>query len=247
MKKILFCLALCFVLSAPCCADTLILKDGRSFDGTFRSRGEGVVTFAAKGMLITVPEADVQELTFGTGGGGSGVQSSVQVQSAPTATGVLTVSAGTVLHIRMQDTIDTRTHIAGHRFTAEMEADVVVNGVVVIPRGATVYGQLADAKQAGHVIGKSGATLVFTGVMLNNQIKPIYTGQIKAVNESGSGASTARKTATGVIIGGLVDGSDGAKTGAAIGLGLSLLTRGDSLNIPSGTLLDVPLAAPFAP
>ena len=250
MKKILLGFSLVLLLCSAALADTLILKDGRRFDGTFKSRENGTVTFDAKGMHISVPESDVRELTFGAGGG-------QQVQSAPAAASAqpvqqqpvtaVTVPAGTVLHVRMQDSLDTKRHGNGHRFTAMMEADIVVNGVVAIPRGATVYGQVTNAKQAGHLVGKSGATLIFTGVMINNQIKPIHSGQIQATNDKGSGGQTVRRTATGAAIGGLVDGSSGAKTGAAIGLGLSVLTRGNSLKIPSGTLLDVSLASPFAP
>jgi hypothetical protein len=250
MKRVFLGLVLGLLVSSVCCADTLILKDGRNFDGTFKSRQNGTVTFETNGMAITVPEADVKALTLGKGGAAQvqpSSSSAVKSQPAPQTGTAVTVPAGTVLHVRMQDSLDTRQHGNGHRFTAVMEADVVVNGVVAIPRGSTVYGQVTNAKQAGHLVGKSGATLIFTGVMINNQIKPIHSGQIQTVNESGSGRKTVRRTATGAIIGGLVDGSDGAKTGAAIGLGLSLLTRGDSLKVPSGTLLDVSLASPFAP
>lgn len=250
MKKIIIGFGLVLFMSCSGFADTLVLKDGRSFEGTFKSRTNGSVTFDANGMAITVPEAEVKELTFGAGGG-SQVQATpvapTQAQPAPQAAQAVTVPAGTVLHVRMQDSLDTKRHGNGHRFTAVMEADVVVGGVVAIPRGATVYGQVSNAKQAGRLIGKSGATLVFTGVMLNNQIKPIHSGQIQAANDKGSGGQTVRRTATGAAIGGMVDGSSGAKTGAAIGLGLSMLTRGNSLQIPSGTLLDISLASPFAP
>ena len=250
MKKILLSFALVMMVSSVSFADTLVLKDGRRFDGTFKSRDNGTVVFDAKGMAISVPEADVQELTFGTGGGAQ-VQAPAQAAAPAPVTSqpaqAVTVPAGTILHVRMQDSLDTKRHGNGHRFTAIMEADIVVNGVVAIPRGATVYGQVTNAKQAGRLVGKSGATLTFTGVMINNQIKPIHSGQIQAANEKGSGGQTVRRTATGAAIGGLVDGSDGAKTGAAIGLGLSMLTRGNSLQVPSGTLLDVSLASPFAP
>jgi len=75
--------------------------------------------------------------------------------------------------------------------------------------------------------------------MINNQIKPISSGSVKAVADSGSGKRTAGKTARFAAIGALADGNKGAK----IGLGVSLLTRGGSINIPAGTLLEVPLAA----
>ncbi len=95
--------------------------------------------------------------------------------------------------------------------------------------------------------GKSEMTITFTGLMINNQIRPIRTGVIQAVAESGSGKNTVGKTVRGAAIGGLIDGKDGAKTGAKVGVGVSLLTRGGRINIPANTLLEAPLAEPFTP
>ena len=46
-------------------------------------------------------------------------------------------------------------------------------------------------------------------------------------------------------IGGLAGGSSGAKTGAKVGAGASLLTKGESLNVPAGTLLETALRVPL--
>jgi hypothetical protein len=58
---------------------------------------------------------------------------------------------------------------------------------------------------------------------------------------------TVGKTAWGAAIGALADGRDGARTGAKIGLGMAVLSAGKSVNIPSGTLLDITLDLPFTP
>jgi len=44
----------------------------------------------------------------------------------------------------------------------------------------------------------------------------------------------------------LVDGSSGAKTGAKVGLGASILTGGQSINVPAGTLLETALRTPLS-
>ncbi len=90
-------------------------------------------------------------------------------------------------------------------------------------------------------------TITFTHLMINGQLKPIQTSNIQAVVEKGTGRDTVGKTARGAAIGALADGKDGARQGAKIGLGVAILTRGRSVNIPSGTLLDLTLAAPFTP
>lgn len=90
-------------------------------------------------------------------------------------------------------------------------------------------------------------TLELTHLLINNQLKPVQTSNVQAVASSGSGRNTVGKTARGVAVGGLIGGRSGARTGAKVGVGASVLTRGQSINIPAGTLLDFTLAAPFTP
>jgi hypothetical protein len=159
----------------------------------------------------------------------------------------VTVPAGTHMMVRMTDTVNSRTHGEGHKFTAELEGDLVVGDTVVAPRGTKIYGQLTKSEQAGRLRGRSKMTITFTHLMINGQLKPIQTSNIQTVAEKGSAGDTVGKTARGAAIGALADGRDGARTGAKIGLGIAVLTTGRSINIPSGTLLDVMLDAPFTP
>ncbi len=159
----------------------------------------------------------------------------------------VTVPAGTHLMVRMTDTVNSSAHGEGHRFTAKLEGDLVVNNTVVAPRGSTIYGQLSKSEQSRRLVGRSKMTFTFTHLMINGQLKPIQTINIQAVDEKGTGKDTVGKTARGAAIGALYDGKDGARDGAKIGLGVAILTRGRSVNIPSGTLLDLMLAAPFTP
>jgi hypothetical protein len=159
----------------------------------------------------------------------------------------VTVPAGTHLMVRMTDTVNSRAHGEGHRFTAELEGDLVVNDTVVAPRGSKIYGQLSKSEQSRRLVGRSKMTIIFTHLMINGQLKPIQTSNIQTVAEKGATGSAVGKTARGAAIGALADGEDGARTGAKIGLGVAILTGGNSVNIPSGTLLDITLDLPFMP
>ena len=159
----------------------------------------------------------------------------------------LTVPAGTHLMVRLSDTVNSKAHGEGHRFTAELEWDLVVNGTVVAPRGSKVYGQLAKSEQSGRMVGRSKMTITFTHLMIDGQLKPIQTSNIQTVADKGSAGDSVGKTARGAAIGALADGRDGARKGAKIGLGVAILTGGRSVNIPSGTLLDITLDLPFTP
>ena len=163
------------------------------------------------------------------------------------SSGGVTVPAGTHLMIQMTQTINSRQHGAGHKFTAVLEGGLAVNNTVVTPHGTKVYGQLVQAKQARRVRGRSELTIELTHMLINNQLKPIRTSNVQAVASSGSAGNTVGKTARGAAVGGLIGGSSGARTGAKVGVGASVLTRGSSINIPAGTLLDFTLAAPFTP
>jgi hypothetical protein len=235
-----------FALCSMAPADTLELVNGQTVQGTFVGRADEKIQFEVNGIVTSYHAKDVKNIAFGSGGQPAAAPAAPATKAAAQS-GSVTVPAGTIILVRTKDPLDTRRHRAGHKFTAALEADLVVNNTVVTPRGSTLYGELVQAKQARRLAGKSEMTITFTGLMINNQIRPISTGAIKAVAESGSGRDTVGKTARGAAIGALIDGSDGARTGAKVGLGAAILSRGGRINIPPNTLLEVPLAAPFTP
>ncbi len=209
-------LAMLVVLTAA--ADTLELANGKSMEGRFVSRDKGVVKFETKeGVVVSIDEKDVKSISLG--GAKKSTEAAVPAAKpaakpvAKESAGPITVPAGTVIHVRMKESVNTKQHAAGHKFTAVMETDLVVNGKVVVSKGSNVYGVLQSTKKARRLVGKSEMSMAFTGIMINNQIKPIQAGEIKVVAESGSGKETASRTARAAAIGGLIDGSSGAKNG----------------------------------
>ena len=158
-------------------------------------------------------------------------------------TGVV-IPAGTRMMVRMHDSVNTKQHKAGHRFYMTLEADLVVDGKTVAPRGSVVYGVIAGAQSSGRLVGKSSLTLQPTDIMIGSRMYPIQSTQIQAVGATGSGSKTVGRTARAAAIGGLANGSKGAKTGAKIGLGASLLSDDGQIQVPSGTLVEFSIAAP---
>jgi hypothetical protein len=156
---------------------------------------------------------------------------------------MVTVPAGTRLVIRTTETIDTRQHSAGHRFRGQLEGAIVVDGVQAIPRGTFVHGRIAQAGQSGRLAGSSNLAIEFTDLMIDDVLVPISTSGLQAQGQN-EAARTVGRTARAAAIGGLIDGSSGARTGAKVGAGASILTSGSSINVPRGTILEVNLAAP---
>ena len=241
-------LGLTLFSSATVLADVLVLKDGQSLTGTLVSRNADKLVFDIAGQQLSFDTDKVQSISF------DDIAPAVKqdnVQMTEDKSTVVSSKVGGVAPIGTRIVVSTNTainskkHKAGHKFTVRLEADLVSNDVVIAPRGSTVYGVITQAKQSGRLLGKTSLMLTMTDIMLNNQMKPIQTSAIKALTE-GTGKSTVSRTARLAAIGGLANGSDGAKNMAKVGVGVSLLTSGNSINIPAGTLLEFQLTQPLS-
>jgi hypothetical protein len=156
---------------------------------------------------------------------------SPQVQPLP---GTLTVPAGTILLIRINEYLSSDHSRIGDQFTAVLENPIVVNGWVVARRGQVLVGQVKEARKAGRVKGTSelGVELTDMTVADGRQL-PILTELWKASGGTSHGqdaATIATTTGLGALIGAAADWGTGAAigagAGAAAGIGAVLLTRG---------------------
>jgi hypothetical protein len=221
-------------------ADTLEMADGRLLEGDFVGSSNGIIMFNTGEDIEAYPEDQVVGIYLS-----SGVATAETLIASDQASNSVTIPAGTRLVIRMSETLDSKRHAAGHRFTAQMEGAIVVDGITVVPRGAVVYGRIAQSQQSGRAVGQSNLTTEFTDIMVDDQLVPIATGAMSA-QTGGEGGRTVGRTARAAAIGGLIDGSSGARTGAKVGLGASILTSGASVNIPRGTIVETSLRAPVS-
>jgi len=163
-----------------------------------------------------------------------------QSQNAPLAQptqqvpGTLTVPAGTILLIRINDYLSSDRNQIGDQFTAVLENPLVVNGWVVARRGQVIVGHVKDVRKAGRIKGTSelGVELTDLTVVDGHQV-PILTELWKGSGGTSHGqdaATVATTTGLGALIGSAADWGEGAAigagAGAAAGIGAVLLTRG---------------------
>jgi len=239
MKKMTFFLI--SVMSAVACgsllADTLELAEGDLLEGDFVGSSNGIVMFNTGDGIEAFPESEVLGIYLSDG-------VATATAHAADSNSARTIPSGSRLVIRTTEDIDSRRHSAGHRFRAQLESALVVDGVTVAPRGTFVHGRIARAKQAGRVVGSSELAIEFTDIMIDDQLFPITTTGLVAQGGQ-EGRRTAGRTARSAVIGGLIGGSSGAKTGAKVGAGVSILTSGASINIPRGTIIEARLSAPL--
>jgi hypothetical protein len=172
------------------------------------------------------------------------------LEGAPAAASqkMVMVPAGTTILVRMLDTVDSSKNPPGSRFTATLETNLVVNGVVLVPKGNTVYGRLEEAKQAGRATGSSELQLELTDIVVHGTAYPLLTSDYQ-VKGSSSGKRSARRLLGGAGLGaaiGAIAGNAGmgAAIGATAGAVGAVAQKGKSVNVPSETLLEFHLQQP---
>jgi hypothetical protein len=166
--------------------------------------------------------------------------------------GSVTIPMGTRLTVRTIDAIDSDKNRVGDKFSATLEQPLYVNDVLVASKGADVYGRLDEAKEAGHIEGRSQLKLSLTGIVINGQTVPLTTGEYDLSGKS-RGANTAKKVgvgaAAGAVVGAIVGGGKGAAVGAGVGAGagtaVQVMTKGEQVHVPSETLLEFALDQPI--
>ena len=163
----------------------------------------------------------------------------------------VTVPAGADVRVRTIDAISSGTGQPGQSYQASLAAPIVVEDIVVVPKGATVFLQIAGAKQAGKIKGSSELTLGLDHLIYNNQTYPLASSAVQQIGES-RGKQTAKRAGLGAAIGAGIGAIAGGGKGAAIGAGVGgggamayqAFTKGKEVNVPSETLLDFVLAQP---
>jgi hypothetical protein len=155
------------------------------------------------------------------------------------------VASGTLVTVRMIDSVDSSTGHVGEAFKASLDRPIVVDSETVFPRGAEVYVKLSKVESAGRVRGQSELQL---------QIDRIFLGSKSYIVESNTftstGASQSSRTAKtaglgaaiGAAIGAISGGGKGAvlggATGAGAGVGVEAVRKGDQVRVDSETQLE---------
>ena len=238
-------------------ADSLELKNGSLINGKFVGGTQTSISFQVGSTVQSYGVADIRSLRFDSGAPGTSPPFPSKQPSAPSAIGEdevaksvppVTIPAGTQISVRTIDAIDSTKNGVGYRFRASLEQPLWLDGKIVVPKGADVYGRLDESKQSGTFTGRSQLKLELTGIVVKGQTLPIVTGEYEVTGKS-KGESTAKRgiggAAIGGIIGALAGGGKGAAigagTGAGVGAGSEIITKGDQVKIPSETLLDFTL------
>lgn len=250
--RILLAVAAC---GGVACADTLVLKNGSSVDGTFLGGTARDVRFDDGRSVRNYPVSQVSHIDFE---GEAPVAEELppppppRRESRPRLAEEEPVSneygaevpGGTPITVRLIDSVDSRTAQLGQTFEASVDEPVMVNGERLIPRGAEVVLKLVEDRQSGRIGGETALGLALAAIRVNGRMLDFTSEQVQ--ERSGSRAARSGKiigggAALGAILGSIAGGGRGAAigaaSGAAVGTGAEVATKGERVRVPSETRL----------
>jgi hypothetical protein len=171
----------------------------------------------------------------------------------PPVVKTVTLPTGTVIPIRMTDTLDSGKTEPNTVFHGSLAGDLIMDGMVVAKSGAAVTGRVITAKDATHFSGSSELSIELTRIDTVDHPVDVVTDAYDKKG-AGRGKNTALKTgggaAVGAVLGGLLGGGKGAAIGAAsgggLGAGVNGVTKGQQVQIPTETLVTFHLQSPIS-
>jgi hypothetical protein len=265
------------ILGTMAWADQIILKDGTIYSGKFVRGDSKTVDFRILGRVESFKIADVVQIIFKepeleapavtTAAPSRALspappapepQAKPQIvrQEAPqqnTPAPEVTLPVGTPIIIRTTADIDTDRNRVGDVFEATLDEAIVSGSQTVVPRGASVKGRIAYAKESGKLAGQSQLILELIELVVNGKSYLLRTSDYSEMGSSRgnrTAATVGGTAALGAVIGAIAGGGKGAAigaaSGAAVGTGVQVVTRGQILKIPAETILEFRLQAPLA-
>src|SRR5215475_3831458 len=164
----------------------------------------------------------------------------------------LTVPSGTIVAVRMIDSVDSETARLGETFKASLDEPIIVDNETVFPKGSEVYVKLSKVQAAGRVSGRSELQLQLDRIYLGRKSYSVQSSTYASTGAS-QGGKTAKSAGVGAVIGaaiGAIAGGGkgaviGGATGAGAGAGVEAVRKGEQVRVDSETRLDFRLEGPL--
>ena len=163
------------------------------------------------------------------------------------------IPEGTTIHVTIDETLSSNNSHSGEIFAASTSEPVVIDGNVVIPKGAKVSGRVVDAKESGRLHVPARLAVALNSIEVDSKSYDLQssTYSLKGRNHNkrnlgfiGGGA------AGGALIGGLAGGGAGALIGSAVGAGAgtagAAATGKKEVTLPAETRLSFRLRQPLS-
>jgi hypothetical protein len=152
----------------------------------------------------------------------------------------ISLPEGTVIPVRLADDVNSNHDKAGTMFTGTVDPSVLINDIVVIPRGTEAHIRLVDAKKGGRVKGKAKVRLELVSLIMNGQRLGVDTNEpskTKGAAEAKSKAVAKKGQSDG---GSVLAGDPGAVAGP-----LMAAFTAAKVEVKAGSRVEFRLESPF--
>jgi hypothetical protein len=162
------------------------------------------------------------------------------------------VPYGTMLAVRLTQTLRSDLNQPGDTFLASLAAPIVIGNKVIIPEGAGVTGKIVDARNAGRFSRRSALVIEVTQLGYRGRTYELRSTQYSeqgASRNAYAAAAITGGTGVGAIIGTIVGRGKGAAigavVGAAAGTGVQAVTKRAPVQLRAESTLSFRLEAPL--
>lgn len=175
--------------------------------------------------------------------------------AAPTYRTVnVTLPASTALELEFAQSLSSEESAVGDPVRARVTQDVVENGVVAVPAGSEVTGQVTEARAVKKIGGQAKLAVMFDMLHLPTGEQTPITSSIEFLGKKQTGKDAATiggSAAGGAVLGRVLGGNDkdkataiGAVVGAAVGTAVAANNKTDPVLVETGQTTQALLVEP---
>lgn len=176
----------------------------------------------------------------------------------------VTVLEKTMLRVMSKTPLGSGTTRVGAPVLFTLDHEVVVDHVLIIPRGASVRGVVVESRKSGALTGSAGLVLQLVSLELGGRSYPLYTYRFEVKGTSKT-QPTQDKVVGGATAGAFAAGAYGVSTpsqtigleklaevgaGAVVGAGIGTIVAavgpGPRVKLPAESEMDFYLASPIS-